>query len=362
MKRAIRGFPITLGIAGAFVLMFITVPVLRVASMLRGRKDEHVACITEADDYERLTSDIERILRSHHFDVTRSEPSWWLSAPYKLLQKLGGKALQAYIPDRLSYWTGPELEVAFYPSDVLIRGKNKQTAWTHGILAEALARGPGLQTFALESQDLERQLRRIWSVYEENPRAHTGSMPLLSRVREVSFELARMKIDYDDWQVLYRQTLQLDRALRGERQLLESLTSSTEAVVEREPIEPVSAAPTSELVGELMRKSSELVKSEIALARSELHEDMTREIKMAKGLGVAGVCAITALNLILVAIVLALAGLMPGWASALVVSLVVLSIGAAAAGIGWSKRVKKPLDKTQKTLKEDMQWAKERTA
>jgi uncharacterized iron-regulated membrane protein len=42
------------------------------------------------------------------------------------------------------------------------------------------------------------------------------------------------------------------------------------------------------------------------------------------------------------------------------VSGVVLSLGIVIGLVAWSKRVKTPLSATQKTLKEDAQWAKER--
>src|SRR5205823_1971408 len=40
IKRVLRGFPITIALAAAFALMFVTVPILRIASAINGRKDE----------------------------------------------------------------------------------------------------------------------------------------------------------------------------------------------------------------------------------------------------------------------------------------------------------------------------------
>ena len=66
---------------------------------------------------------------------------------------------------------------------------------------------------------------------------------------------------------------------------------------------------------------------------------------MASGLGVAGVCALLTLNMLLVAGVFALAeaGIMRGWVAALLVALVVLLIGTVAGLVGWSRRVREPL-------------------
>ena len=40
----------------------------------------------------------------------------------------------------------------------------------------------------------------------------------------------------------------------------------------------------------------------------------------------------------------------------------VLAVGTIAGLVGWGKRVKKPLETTLRTLKEDARWAKERMA
>ena len=122
---------------------------------------------------------------------------------------------------------------------------------------------------------------------------------------------------------------------------------------------PLAAVSTADLVRQLIQECSELAKKEIQLARCELRADLISEIKMAKGLGVAGICAFAALNTLLAAAILALAQALAAWLSALIVAAVVLSIGTVVGLIAWAKRVKRPLEKTQKTLKDDLQWAKE---
>jgi uncharacterized membrane protein YqjE len=128
--------------------------------------------------------------------------------------------------------------------------------------------------------------------------------------------------------------------------------------------DPLRAAPTKDLVMQLAQKASLLAKKEIELAKAELKEDVRSEIKMASGLGVAGVCALVTLELLLTAIVFALfeAEVMPGWAAALVVAAVVLAVGTAAGLWGWAKRVRKPLDTTRRSIEENVRFAKERIA
>lgn len=129
-------------------------------------------------------------------------------------------------------------------------------------------------------------------------------------------------------------------------------------------IDPLRALSTRDLVTELAKKASALARKEVELAKAEIRTDLRAEVKMASGLGVAGVCALVTLQLLLTAVVLALmeGGVMPGWAAALVVGAVVLAIGTAAGLWGWAKRVRKPLDTTRRSLEENVRWAKEQVA
>ena len=235
VTRVLRGFPITLGIATAFLIMFVTVPALRISSMIHGRQDEHVPSITEGGEYEVVATQVDDILRRYGLDATRTRPSWWLSGPAQVMRALCGKSLRGFLPDELAYWRGPDLEVAFYPSDVLVRGRKTTTAWIHGLLVEELVFGPGLQTFDPDAQKLERRIRAL---LHGGGRRETGSVETC--LHDVIEQLGRLSgVSYDDWQALYRQLAQLGRALSGQRQLLALHLAS---VGTAEVVEPASQA------------------------------------------------------------------------------------------------------------------------
>jgi len=120
--------------------------------------------------------------------------------------------------------------------------------------------------------------------------------------------------------------------------------------------------PLRDLATALTRNASLLARKEIALVRSEVKEDLRTELRTASGLGVAGVCALCTLNLLLLAVVLALmqAGTMSGWLAALVVAAVVLAIGTVAGLVSWSRRVRHPLDATRRSVQESVRWARDR--
>jgi Flp pilus assembly protein TadB len=119
---------------------------------------------------------------------------------------------------------------------------------------------------------------------------------------------------------------------------------------------------TRQLLGEISDKASLLIKKEVELARNEIKADLRSQLTMAKGFAVAVVVALMALSMLPLALVFALAHVMPAWVAALAVAGGLLLIAAIVAYVSWQRRVTAPLALTRKTLKEDVQWAKERLA
>ena len=120
-------------------------------------------------------------------------------------------------------------------------------------------------------------------------------------------------------------------------------------------------ASTAELVARLADEAKALVKTEVALAKSELRNEWKDELKMGLGFAAAAVAALVTLNLLFVALTLALAESLPAWAAALIVAAGTLVIGGVAGVIGWNYRVRRLLPRTQRTIEEDAQWAQRLT-
>lgn len=374
LARLLRGFSVTIAIAASFLVVFVTVPVLRVISMARRQIDVHVPLVTDAASYDAVAARIGRTLNDYGFEVRPLPPPWWMTLPSTILLRLGGPSFRQYVPEHLAYFQGTSLEAALYPNGLLLRGAEQETAWAHGVVLESLTAAPAYQTFDPGAQDIERQIRSVWAVYRQAPGPHQDSAILLERLNEIARDIRRLPVAYDEWQIVYRQALQLARALRGDAQLLEAASSDLPRQTETDSVEVSMATTTTDdgrstrslSVGELIRgitdKSTLLLKMEAELARAEIKADLKSELTMAKGLAVAAVAALMGLNLLLVALVLALATRMPGWLAAVGVAVVMLLIGAVVGYFGWRRRVTSPLALTRKTLKEDVQWAKERLA
>jgi uncharacterized membrane protein YqjE len=367
IRSLLRGFPITLGLAVAFAVLLFTVPVLRLASAIRGRRDVHVPIVTTPESYRVAASLILGVLRRHGFDVAPAAAPWWMALPSHILLRLGRGAFEGYVLEKTAYFRNAALEAALYPNALLLRGTDVDTARAHALTVEAISGHPDMfQTTSPGAQDLERQIQRVWATFRVEPSAHTEARPLLHRLDEIAAEMARLPLPFDEWQIIYREILQLERALRGERQLLESTVS--EAPVRR-PAPPRKAwvgnprvLSTRQLVSRIVETGSLLVEKEVELAREELKADVKAELGGAALLGVALVAAVTGAILLVIAGVFVLAWWMPPWVAALAVAAFALGVAAGLGFMGWSRVARAPLALTRKTVTEDWQWVKERIA
>lgn len=223
LKRAASGWPITIALSAAFLLMFVSVPVLKVASILRRRRDEQVPLITTAYEYHEVAQTIITALNRHGFNLERREPSWWVSAPTKILRKLGGDSFVAYAPASLEYYHEPGktgLEAALYPSCLLIRGEQFAAVRAHGLALEVATLTPALQTTDARAQLLEKRIRSFWELLDREPDAYSRSAEMKATIRTLGAALNQLQAPIEDWQILYRQLLQLHLAVSGEPQLL----------------------------------------------------------------------------------------------------------------------------------------------
>jgi uncharacterized membrane protein YqjE len=122
-------------------------------------------------------------------------------------------------------------------------------------------------------------------------------------------------------------------------------------------------ATVGELARQLPEQISRLVREELRLAQLEMTQKGKRAGIGAGMLGGGGVIALYGVAALLAAAILALALVLPAWASALIVGGALLLVSAALAGLG-RKRVKQAMppvpQQTQASVEADVEEIKER--
>ncbi len=120
-----------------------------------------------------------------------------------------------------------------------------------------------------------------------------------------------------------------------------------------------------ELLGELMRETTTLVRQEVSLAKTEISHNIAQVGKDVAFLAAGGAVAYIGLMAIVAAVILLLVKhtSLPAWGAALLVGIVVAVVGGVLVMKGLSALKTQDIAPRQtiETLKEDGQWAKDQT-
>jgi len=125
------------------------------------------------------------------------------------------------------------------------------------------------------------------------------------------------------------------------------------------PSNPESLS-SKDLFRELLSDTQLLVQRQVALAKLEARDQIKQELRVAKLLGVGVAVAYAGVILLLVTAALGIgANVASLWMGALIVSVVLLAIAAVVGGIGWARRVRKPLPVSTREVEREITWAKD---
>jgi len=118
-----------------------------------------------------------------------------------------------------------------------------------------------------------------------------------------------------------------------------------------------------ELFASLAADTSNLVRQEVQLAKTELTQKATSAGKDVGMIAAGGAVAYAGLLALLAALVIGLDAVLPLWLAALIVGLIVVGVGYALiqSGLSSLKRIDPAPRETLQTLKDDVDMVKEQT-
>ena len=256
----LRGYPFALVLALILVLLAVIASVRKIKSLSRRWEDAHVPVVVQPGKYDAVLDQIEQRLDSAGLDVTRRDAGIFLSGPPKLLDLIAGRSLGALVPDRLQLLVGPDIEVLVYPSDLAISGTKQRVARARAAIASELTDAPAYLTTSAEAQTFEDDLERLGPAA-----AQTRPLELIRHVRSLDKRLAELAVPYEEWEVLYRMRLQLERDARA---TLDGGTDS-DTKLERSGERRVSAASPTRLDVAIAVAGTGLIVLDLALLLSD---------------------------------------------------------------------------------------------
>ena len=224
LMSVLRGYPFALVLTLIIVLLGVVGIARKLRSLARRWEDAHIPLIVKPGGYDAVLADVRRALVAVDIAVRARDAGVLISGPPKLLDLIAGRALGELVPDKLMNLVGANLEVLVYPSDLAISGTRERVAVARAALASRVSEAPAYMTTSMEAQQFEDRLDLIRGLAENGT-----PYEALARLRELDAKLARLVVPYDEWEILYRRRLQLERdALRAQEEAADGWVEESE--------------------------------------------------------------------------------------------------------------------------------------
>ena len=207
-KAVVRGYPYAIGLAVTLVMMTVAAPIIKLRTLIKRWTSEHVPVLVEPEDYAEVVEATQRALAEGGFRTSRRRASLLVRAPTRVLTMFARGAVANLVADRMTVLASKDLEVLLHPSDLVISARKGAAARARAVLAERLVFTPAHLTWDKEANEIEDRLVAIWKARDAQP----ARVPRRA-LDDVRRAVAEMEIPYEEWEVLFREMLLVERAL-----------------------------------------------------------------------------------------------------------------------------------------------------
>ncbi len=206
----VRGYPLTVLLAVLLVFLAVLASWRKIGSAVRHWSDAHVPMVVLPGAYDDVARDLDRAISDAGLEVSPRPAPSAMSKPAQWLARVGGRDAGGLVPDKVVQLHGPGLDILIYPMDVLISGRPELVARSRAAIASRLTTAAAHLTVSAEAQAIEDRLAGI------GRRADQGfDATAAEHFDAIDRDLAAVLVPYEEWEVLYRQRLQVERNLRA---------------------------------------------------------------------------------------------------------------------------------------------------
>lgn len=216
LEAVARGYPLTVLLAVLLVFLALLAIARKVSSLARRWTDAHVPMVVKPGAYEQVAQDLDRALSDAGFDLAPRAAPALMSRPAKWLAAIAGRSSGGLVPDRMLELHGSDLDILIYPMDVLISGKPDAVTRARAAIASRLTTSAAHMTVSAEAQAIEDRLTTL-AVGPDGKGDHAPRFDdaAAAEFAAIDDKLATLRIPYEEWEILYRQRLQVERDLRA---------------------------------------------------------------------------------------------------------------------------------------------------
>ena len=210
LGEALRGYLLAPVLAALLVFLAAVGIARKVRSVRRGWSDTHIPIVVKPDGYDRLVQDLQEVFSEAGLPVEAKDAPAVLSIPAWLLSRIAGPNVRKLRPDRLVELRNLSLRIGVYPSDLAISGPTHERTKARAAVLSGLTTSAAYLTTSAEAQAIEDRLERLAQGAGDGAKARRE---LASRFAEIDETLSNLEVPPEEWDVLYRLRLRVERDL-----------------------------------------------------------------------------------------------------------------------------------------------------
>ena len=211
LREILRGYLLAPLISGLLVFLAGVGIARKIRSKRHGWSDTHVPIVVKPNGYDQLVVDLGDTLASADLPVTAEDAPWVLTVPAWLVTRVAGPNVRKLRPDRLMDLIRPDLRIGVYPSDIAISGPTKTWTRARAAVVSRLATTSAHLTTSAEAQKVEDRLGEL--ARRDGRSDGTPRAGARAAFEEIDRKLLDLAVPTDEWDILYRMRLQIERDL-----------------------------------------------------------------------------------------------------------------------------------------------------
>ena len=206
-----RGYLLTPLISALLVFLAVVGIVRKVRSRRHGWVDTHVPIVLAPGGYDGLVTGLEGALGAAGLPASISDAPRVLTMPAWVLTRVAGPNVRKLRSDRLVELCATDLRVGVYPYDIAISSRADDRLRVRAAILAGLTRAGAHQTTSAEGQAFETRLQALQAA--ANRHRPPAAATLSNTFEAVDADLLRVPTSTDEWDILFRLRLQVEREL-----------------------------------------------------------------------------------------------------------------------------------------------------
>jgi hypothetical protein len=127
--------------------------------------------------------------------------------PVTILTFFSSSTVKKYLTDKLTTIVVPEAEIEVHPSDLILRGAEKDVNHLQATILDQFDFGSAYLTWTKQANELEDKLRDLWVVVNKE---RQPEQLLNGRLTAIDLQIRESGLSVEEWQVLNRQKLKIE--------------------------------------------------------------------------------------------------------------------------------------------------------